>query len=696
VASIAALVILSLAPSPAGANPRDVDRDGLSNRYEIKRSHTKPRRPDTDGDKLRDGFEVRRSHTNPLLKDTDGDGLRDGNEVRRFRTSPRRKDTDRDGTSDGLELLSGTDPLRPGKKKGQPLPAPDATPPETTIISGPSGVVPTSGANLAFSSSEAGSSFECRLDSPVWAKCSSPSSYSRLANGSHAFEVRATDAGANTDISPATRTWMVAVTPSPEPPTANFTWSPQNPQNPPVPVAFTSTGTCAATPCTYEWRQGPPRSEPIGTGQTPSWTFESTGTKTVVLRVTDALDRFAEASNSFTVSAAPPPPPPLDGDGDGVPDADDGCPTQLGPASNGGCPQPTPPPPPLSGERPAVTFTRYNQANGGTGFAVSAGRDEFIVLQGFWRRSEIQQINNANPGVKLLIYKNVSRYQAPDAFGNYNSCLTASQASSNPFGVDWSSIVSDADSGGNIVKPVAGTGEEYGQWCLDRLKAQLQASQAAGFPVDGIFLDDDNSYAPGVDGGYPDANLNGTADNQPQGADAAAWNAWMEAANSVIGPGLTAAGYVSVPNLDAAIGERNLESGGWDERQLGYFPAVFAEFTAFWPGGGLQPQSFVNETFRLMGLAQAQHTIFVGSETNLPESQMNFTLGMLLIKTEGFASFGAGQGNVENWFSAYDRARALGQPTGPATSPSPGVWTRQFASGGTVRVDLNARTATIP
>jgi Hypothetical glycosyl hydrolase family 15 len=355
-----------------------------------------------------------------------------------------------------------------------------------------------------------------------------------------------------------------------------------------------------------------------------------------------------------------------------------------------------PPPPPPSGERPAVTFTRYNQANGGTGFAVSAGRDEFIVLQGFWRRSEIQQISNANPGVKLLIYKNVSRYQAPDAFGNYNSCLTASQASSNPFGVDWSSTVSDADSGGNIVKPVAGTGDEYGRWCLDRLKAQLQASQAAGFPVDGIFLDDDNSYAPGVDGGYPDANLNGTADNQPRGADAAAWNAWMEAANSVIGPGLTAAGYVPVPNLDAAIGERNLESGGWDERQLGYFPAVFAEFTAFWPGGGLQPQSFLNETFRLMGLAQAQHTIFVGSETNLSESQMNVTLGMLLIKTEGFASFGAGQGNVENWFPSYDRAKALGQPTGPATSPGPGVWTRQFASGGTVRVDLNARTATIP
>jgi hypothetical protein len=37
-------------------------------------------------------------------------------------------------------------------------------------------------------------------------------------------------------------------------------------------------------------------------------------------------------------------PPPSDGDGDGVPDSTDQCPTQPGPASNGGCPLPDPPP----------------------------------------------------------------------------------------------------------------------------------------------------------------------------------------------------------------------------------------------------------------------------------------------------------------------------------------------------------------
>jgi hypothetical protein len=347
-APIAALVILSVAPLSEAAVSRDLDRDGLSNRYELKRSHTQPRRSDTDADKLLDGFEVRRSHTDPRLNDTDADGLRDGYEVRRSKTSPLRKDTDRDGTSDGLELLLGTDPLTRGKRKGQPLAPPDSTPPDTTITSGPSGTVATSAVTFEFSSSEAGSSFECRLDGAAWAKCASPRDQSRLANGSHTFDVRATDAAANADPSPATRTWMVAVTTSPEPPTASFTWSPQNPQNPPVPVAFTSSGTCAATPCTYEWRDGPPGSGPIGTGPTSSWVYQSTGTKTVVLRVTDALGRYAEATNSFTVSSSPSPPPGcsngLDDDEDGKTDfpADPGCADAQDDSES---PDPAPPPP---------------------------------------------------------------------------------------------------------------------------------------------------------------------------------------------------------------------------------------------------------------------------------------------------------------------------------------------------------------
>jgi len=89
----------------------------------------------------------------------------------------------------------------------------DTTPPETTIDSGPSGTVTSSSASFAFSSSELGSSFGCALDGGAFVACTSPWSYTGLADGSHTFQVRATDAAGNTDPMPASRTWTVATGP---------------------------------------------------------------------------------------------------------------------------------------------------------------------------------------------------------------------------------------------------------------------------------------------------------------------------------------------------------------------------------------------------------------------------------------------------------------------------------------------------
>ncbi|HEX8157292.1 MAG TPA: hypothetical protein VF526_07885 [Solirubrobacteraceae bacterium] len=87
---------------------------------------------------------------------------------------------------------------------------PDSTPPDTTIVSGPSGTVTATSADFSFSSSEAGSAFECRLDGGAFAACTSPKSYTALASGDHTFEVRAKDAAPNTDQTPASRTWTIA------------------------------------------------------------------------------------------------------------------------------------------------------------------------------------------------------------------------------------------------------------------------------------------------------------------------------------------------------------------------------------------------------------------------------------------------------------------------------------------------------
>ena len=91
----------------------------------------------------------------------------------------------------------------------------DATPPNTNLTSGPSGSVNSADASFEFNS-EAGATFECRLDSAspgAFAPCTSAKSYSSLGEGAHTFSVRAVDAAGNPDPTPSTRTWTVDLTP---------------------------------------------------------------------------------------------------------------------------------------------------------------------------------------------------------------------------------------------------------------------------------------------------------------------------------------------------------------------------------------------------------------------------------------------------------------------------------------------------
>ncbi len=85
----------------------------------------------------------------------------------------------------------------------------DRTAPDTTIDQKPAN--PTAATNATFSfSSENGATFECRLDAAAFAACTSPVTFDGLAEGSHTFEVRATDAVGNVDSTPASYTWDIA------------------------------------------------------------------------------------------------------------------------------------------------------------------------------------------------------------------------------------------------------------------------------------------------------------------------------------------------------------------------------------------------------------------------------------------------------------------------------------------------------
>jgi len=85
----------------------------------------------------------------------------------------------------------------------------DTLAPDTTLTSTPGDPTSSPAPSFSFVSSEGGSTFECELDGAGFAACVSPKSYAGLADGSHTFRVRATDAAGLTDATPASFTWTI-------------------------------------------------------------------------------------------------------------------------------------------------------------------------------------------------------------------------------------------------------------------------------------------------------------------------------------------------------------------------------------------------------------------------------------------------------------------------------------------------------
>jgi hypothetical protein len=189
---------------------------------------------------------------------------------------------------------------------GSTPPPDDTTAPNTTISSGPSGSTTATSATFAFTSTESGSNFECKLDSGAFAACTSPKSYSSLAAGAHTFSVRATDAAGNTDQSPAAATWTVTAQQPPDDnsaPDTTITSGPSGPTNDATPTFAFNAGEADATfACRVDDGSWSSCSSP--------WTTSSLsdGNHSVAVRATDASDNTdaSPATRSFTVDTEAP------------------------------------------------------------------------------------------------------------------------------------------------------------------------------------------------------------------------------------------------------------------------------------------------------------------------------------------------------------------------------------------------------
>jgi Big-like domain-containing protein len=175
----------------------------------------------------------------------------------------------------------------------------DTSPPDTAIGLAPTNPTNATGATFSFTSSEGGSSFACSLDGAVFTACASPASYSALGDGSHNFQVRATDAAGNTDATPASRTWTIDTTPPAAP---VIETPPQGATNNTGSFTLAGTAEPSATVEVFEGAASKGTTTASGVG---SWAKAlisvADGSHTYTARATDAAGNVSAVSNARTV-----------------------------------------------------------------------------------------------------------------------------------------------------------------------------------------------------------------------------------------------------------------------------------------------------------------------------------------------------------------------------------------------------------
>ncbi len=173
----------------------------------------------------------------------------------------------------------------------------DLSAPETTITMGPTGAMPSASATFTFTSSEPGSTFECKLDAAPFAACTSPANLMMLSQGQHTFSVRAIDGAAHADPTPATRTWTVDTVA----PDVTITAGPAPGAMSGPRVGFTFTVSEGSPECSLDGAPLAPCTSPVSFNA-------ADGAHQFRIQATDDAGNVGGVTRSWTVVCAPPQP----------------------------------------------------------------------------------------------------------------------------------------------------------------------------------------------------------------------------------------------------------------------------------------------------------------------------------------------------------------------------------------------------
>ncbi len=203
-----------------------------------------------------------------------------------------------------VSSANGSDPS-PASHIWMIVEPPDTTAPETTVTSQPAQPTSEMAASFSFSASDNMTppgelTFECRLDTGVFAACTSPASYNNLSVGSHTFTVRAADAAGNVDATPATITWTISAPPDTTAPQTTITAGPAaNTAELGAAFSFTADETGATFQCALDGAAFAACTSP------KSYSGLSVGSHTFQVRATDTAGNVDQtpASQTWSITA---------------------------------------------------------------------------------------------------------------------------------------------------------------------------------------------------------------------------------------------------------------------------------------------------------------------------------------------------------------------------------------------------------
>ncbi|HEX8003335.1 MAG TPA: hypothetical protein VF519_11645 [Mycobacteriales bacterium] len=179
--------------------------------------------------------------------------------------------------------------------------APKPKVPTPIITAKPASPTSATSATFEFTDAQAGVTFQCQLDTTAYAACTSPKTYTGVANGTHTFRVRARNA-AGTFSTAATATWVVDTVAPPVPVLSNVPASPTGATS--ASIGFTSAEAGATFLCSLDGATAAPCTSPAALSSLAD------GSHTFAVSAKDAVGNVsAPATATWTVDTTPPPAP---------------------------------------------------------------------------------------------------------------------------------------------------------------------------------------------------------------------------------------------------------------------------------------------------------------------------------------------------------------------------------------------------